>query len=226
MLPGSAAVCAPHPRPRRLPSPFGAFTWQLWLLLFSSAFVVGGVLWLYDVLAKATRTDAKKKRDAQREQEIARLAAIVFAGATGDEEAGGGRLQHSCAQLKRSGVIDKRLARDLERHLAALEASAARNGGGDLAGKDAAGGGQQGSVSENVCPGVGGGTVAAPDEEEGGIKEGGKQGGKQGGKEGAKEGGKQGGEDDKTPKRPPRKWMQALGVEHEQEKETLKNLGE
>lgn len=60
-------MCCPRTRPCRS-SPFGAFSWQLWLLLFSTAFLVGGVLWLYDVLAQSTQcshTNVNKGADPE-----------------------------------------------------------------------------------------------------------------------------------------------------------------
>lgn len=74
--------------------PFNAFSWQLWLLLFSSAFVVGGVLWLYNLLDKAARaagSEEDEEPDALEAEACKSSLESNYGRAAGLKDGGGGR---------------------------------------------------------------------------------------------------------------------------------------
>lgn len=99
-------------------TPFGAFSWDLWLLLFGSAFLVGGVLWLYDVLDKAVIATGKDEEKGRRplapadggRPKISRVCADVEAA---DQD--GGKPRRRLAGLREgSNDLNRELDKDLE----------------------------------------------------------------------------------------------------------------
>lgn len=70
--------------------PFGAFSWQLWLLLFASAFIVGGVLWLYDLLDKAARAEGEDEEPDALEAEPSKCSLCSACGSAAAEKDRGG----------------------------------------------------------------------------------------------------------------------------------------
>ena len=168
------------------------------------------MLWLYDILAQAAVKEADQNREARMAEAAATLAARANDG--GGQLASGGPkagvaiadADDSCQTVTKSRARFARppeADRDIE--------SGVQDGEAAPVGKDVRSGEEAAKAKQDSGKG------AAGCEESGTGMGGGKEDKGGDGKEKEKE----------KPRRPPRKWMKALGVKHEDEHQTLKNLG-